>query len=157
MRKIFYYLFMFIILIFLDILFYRIFPHFLRPNIWLIYIIFSALFLNHTLSTTFGFILGTMLDFIHFTIFGINTLTLTTIGYILGWFNKRVNEYSLNVQMLTLLGSAILYILLYTILALILKIKINFSYMLLTSLNNLIFGLFILKFFIWYHTKYKLI
>jgi len=122
---------LFLIIVF-DVLFSKIFPFYLRPNLWLVYVVFISLFLTHTEAVLIGFISGLIYDISHLTLFGTNTLLLTTIGYLLGWLNKRVNETLLNVQALSILFGFMVYNILYFLISLLLK-TVSYNFIILLS------------------------
>lgn len=122
---------LFFIIVF-DVLFSKIFPFYLRPNLWLVYVVFISLFLTHTEAVLIGFISGLIYDILHLTLFGTNTLLLTTTGYLLGWLNKRVNETLLNVQALSILFGFIAYNILYFLISLLLK-TVSYNFIILLS------------------------
>ncbi len=145
-------------LLFLDILIYKTFPYFIRANVWLIYIIFTALFLNHITSTITGFVLGIIADFLHLKFFGLQTISLSTLGYLSGWLNKRINEKFIKVQIIVLFLSSLAYFIIYFLLSRFLNLeKGNFTYFILSPIVNSIFGLFLIQIFVWYYKKWKLI
>jgi len=147
-----------LIIIILDISISRILPYFLRPNIWLIHIIYTALFFNHTTSTVIGFLSGIIVDFLHLNIFGMNTLTLSITGYVIGWLNKRINENLLKVQIIVLFFTSVFYIFLYTIISTIFHASSGkIFHLLFLPFNNMILGFFIFQFFIWYYKKWNLV
>lgn len=158
MKKILIILTSILFLLFLEVLIYKTFPYFIRPNLWLIYTIFTALFLNHTTSTITGFILGIVADFLHLNFFGVQTLSLSTLGYLSGWLNKRVNENLMKVQIIVLFLSSLVYFLIYFVLSKLLNLeKGNIIYFILSPITNSIFGLFVIQIFVWYYKKWKLI
>lgn len=110
-----------ILLIFFDAFISSVLPYYLRPNLWLGYIVYTALFQTHIAAVCIGFIFGVIYDILHLTRFGVNTLLFVTVGYICGLVNKYINESILKVQFIVMFLSSILYILLYFLLLVILK------------------------------------
>ncbi|MFQ3675930.1 MAG: rod shape-determining protein MreD [Endomicrobiia bacterium] len=124
----------------------------LKPNLWLIYILFVSLFLGHTDAVLLGFFCGMILDILHMTIFGVNTFVLTTIGYLFGWLFKRINESLLKVQLLTLFLGSILYLGLIFIVSKLFSISISFSYItFFITFLDLFIGFIFIRIFIWYY------
>lgn len=147
---------LFFIIVF-DVLFSKIFPFYLRPNLWLVYVVFISLFLTHTEAVLIGFISGLIYDILHLTLFGTNTLLLTTTGYLLGWLNKRVNETLLNVQVLSILFGFMVYNILYFLISLLLK-TVSYNFIILLSFfATFIIGFLELQVLIILYRRYDLI
>lgn len=147
---------LFLIIVF-DVLFSKISPFYLRPNLWLVYVVFISLFLTHTEAVLIGFISGLIYDILHLTLFGTNTLLLTTTGYLLGWLNKRVNETLLNVQVLSILFGFMVYNILYFLISLLLK-TVSYNFIILLSFfATFIIGFLELQVLIILYRKYDLI
>ncbi len=147
---------LFFIIIF-DVLFSKLCPFYLRPNLWLVYITFVALFLNHTEAVIVGFVSGLIYDVLHLTLFGINTFLLTTTGYLLGWLNKHVNESLYKVQMLSILLSCIVYNTLYFLISQLFNTtKYNFL-ILLSVFSTFIVGFLALQILVMLYKKHNLI
>jgi rod shape-determining protein MreD len=153
MKKNFVIFFTIIFLFLLDIIISKYFTIFnLKPNIWLIYILFVSLFLGHIDAVLLGFLCGMILDVLHMTIFGINTFSLTTIGYIFGWSYKRINESLLKVQMLILFFGSILYLTITFVVSKLFSIPTSFSYItFLIPFLDLSIGFFLIRIFIWFY------
>lgn len=158
MKKILSSFIIFIMLILLEITTYQFLPYYIRPNQWLIYIVFTALFFSHTISTITGFLLGVIVDFLHLNIFGMYTLCFTSIGYFCGWLNKRVNENLYKVKLLVVFLASLLYILIYITMTSFLNIRIgDWKYFIFSPFVNAFFGLILIEFFLWYYKKWELI
>ncbi len=157
MKKFFVNLIIIFFILILDTLLSKIFPFYLRPNLWLVYIVFVSLFLGHTDGVVVGFIVGVIYDILHLTFFGVNTLLLTTIGYLFGWLYRRVNGNLYNVQVLSLLLSCLVYYGLYFIISLLFKfIGRNFIY-LLSALSTFVIGFLELQILIQVYKKYGVV
>lgn len=158
MRKELFSIIVLIIIILSDILFFRILPFFIRPNLFLAYIVFFALFFGHTETVIWSFFIGAILDFIYLKIFGINTLLFLIIGYLIGWLNKRVDERLKKVQIIILLLASVLYFLLYFLFSLIFNLSVKFlSLFFLNIISTVIFGYFQIQIFIFLYKSNKLI
>mgnify|MGYP001104897386 CR=1 FL=1 len=158
MKKFFVTLVVIFFLIILDIFLSRIFPYYLRPNLWIVYTIFVSLFLGHIDAVITGFFAGAIYDVLHLSFFGVNTLLLTTIGYTFGWLNKRVDETLYSVQILSVFLSFIVYHCLHYIVMLIfLGIKQYNFINLLSIITTFIIGFLEIQLLILFYKKYKLL
>ncbi len=130
----------------------------IKPNIWLIHIVYLALFVGHTESTVVGFLSGMIIDILHLTIFGLNTFALMCLGYFCGWVYKRVDESLFKVKIIFLFLSSILFLLLQIIISKIFSIPHSVPLgILLTPFVDTIIGYFFIIFFIWYYRNWKII
>ncbi|MCS7231107.1 MAG: rod shape-determining protein MreD [Elusimicrobiota bacterium] len=159
MKKILISLITIVIILILDLLFFKLFPFFIRPNLALVYTVFLALFMGHIDAIIYSFLMGLFLDFIYLNFFGMNTLLFLTIGYIVGWLNKRVNETHKKIQIIVLFFSSLLYFLLYTFFSFIFSLTavktppLFFSNLIFTVL----FGYLQIKVLIFIYSKNNLI
>ncbi|MCX7956424.1 MAG: rod shape-determining protein MreD [Endomicrobia bacterium] len=119
MKKVLVSLIIIVIILILDLLFFKFLPFFIRPNLALVYIVFLALFISHIDAIIYSFLIGLFLDFIYLNFLGINTLLFLIIGYIVGWLNKRVNEMHKKIQVMVLFSASLLYFLLYILVSFI--------------------------------------
>ncbi|MCX7715910.1 MAG: rod shape-determining protein MreD [Endomicrobia bacterium] len=143
-----------IFIIILEILFSKILPFSLRPNLWIVYIVFVCLFFSHTEAVIIGFIFGVLYDILHLSIFGINTILLTSLGYLFGWLNKRVNETLPKVQFLVIVLAAVIYVILYYIILLLIGSGKFRVYNLLSILSTSIIGFFVNRIFVKFYNLY---
>lgn len=112
---------LFFVIIF-DILFFKLLPFYMRPNLFLGYIVFLALFFSHIDTIIWSFLGGVFLDFMYLRVFGINSIVFLITGYLIGWLNKRVDETRKGVQIIVLFLASLLYYLLYIFFSVILNL-----------------------------------
>ncbi|MEN3013323.1 MAG: rod shape-determining protein MreD [Endomicrobiia bacterium] len=141
-----------------EVLLFKLLPFFLRPNLFLSYIVFLGLFVSHTESVIYGFINGIVLDFIYLKIFGINSFLLTTIGYLVGWLNKRVNETFKKVQIIVLFLFSVIYFFLYIVFSLIFYFPVKILPIFVFNLiSTVLFGYLIIQILFFIYKKNNLI
>lgn len=142
-----------------DIILFRYFSIFgMRPNVWLIYIVFVSLFIGHLDAVTVGFLCGIVLDILDFKIFGLYSFVLTTIGYLCGWLYKKVDETLLNVKFIVLFLSSVVYLLLLSLCSYIFSVNISVSWKwLFVPFIDTIFGIFLIELFILYFKQVNII
>lgn len=147
-----------IIIVALDVLFFKLFPFYVKPNLFLGYVVFLALFFSHTETVIWSFLIGVILDFIYLKVFGINSIAFLITGYTIGWLNKRVDESIRRVQIIILFLASFLYFLSYFIFSLILNIPIRiFPLFFLNTISTVFFSYFLLQVLIYLYKLNKLI
>ncbi|MCX7941421.1 MAG: rod shape-determining protein MreD [Endomicrobia bacterium] len=145
MKRLLMFLIIIVFLIFFDVLISISLPYYLRPNIWLAYIVFVALFKSHIESVVSGFVLGVIYDVIHLTVFGVNILLFSSVGYVCGWLNKHVDETLWNVQLIVMFLGTMVYVFLYFLLLLIIKISKPGIHHLLSIISTVAVGFILIR------------
>ena len=79
----------------------------IKPNLFIIYILFIGLFGNKTMGIFYGAILGIMLDLIMKEKIGSNLIGYTIVGFIAIMFNKNFSKDSRITIMFMVLGTTI--------------------------------------------------
>lgn len=143
------------LIILTDVIFSKLLPFYLRPNLWLVYVIFIALFWSHTEAVYAGFLVGMIYDILHLSIFGFNTLLLTTTGYLIGWLNQHVDESLPKVQILILVLSCLLYLGLNYVLSIITKVVQVKLHNLLLVFSTSVVGYIELRLLLSYYSLYS--
>ena len=64
----------------------------IKPNLYVIYILFIGLFAGKKLGITYGIIFGIILDLLTSQNIGITSLMLASIGYLGGYFDKNFSK-----------------------------------------------------------------
>ena len=80
-----------------------------KPNLFIIYILWIGLFGNKTMGVIYGMITGTFLDLLFYEKVGTNLIALTLIGIIAIIFNKNFSKDSRMTIMSMVLGSTIIF------------------------------------------------
>lgn len=80
-----------------------------KPNLFVIYILFIGLFGSKSMGVIYGATLGLMLDLLMMDKIGINLVNLAVIGIIATIFNKNFSKDSRITMMLMVLGSTIIF------------------------------------------------
>lgn len=145
------------VFILLDIISSRyIFSFSIKPNWWLIFTLFCALFIGHTEAVVVGFICGTILDILHMEIFGLYAITLSTIGYFFGLFYKKIDETLTKVQIIILFSGSVINFLLYVLLTKFFFLPLGYSNnILLLPLLDTFIGFFVFKALIYFYELYN--
>ncbi len=81
----------------------------IKPNLFIIYILFIGLFGNRVIGVTYGIIIGAVLDIIFNEKVGANLIGLSIIGVIATIFNKNFSKDSRITIMFMVLGSTVLF------------------------------------------------
>ena len=88
----------------------------IKPNLFVIYILFIGLFANKTMGTIYGLIVGLLLDFIIGIHIGINSIGLGIIGFVAALFDKNFSKDSrMTIMVMVVVATAIFEILSYTL------------------------------------------
>ena len=81
----------------------------IKPNLFIIYILFIGLFGNRVIGVTYGIIIGAILDIIFNEKVGANLIGLSIIGVIATIFNKNFSKDSRITIMFMVFGSTVLF------------------------------------------------
>lgn len=81
----------------------------IKPNLFIIFVLFVSLFAGMKVGIPFGMISGAFLDIIIGKNIGINTIMLGIIGGIGGYFDKNFSKESRITIMLMVIGSSFLF------------------------------------------------
>ena len=81
----------------------------IKPNLFIIYILFIGLFGNRMIGVTYGIIIGAVLDIIFNEKVGANLIGLSIIGIIATIFNKNFSKDSRITIMFMVFGSTVLF------------------------------------------------
>lgn len=81
----------------------------IRPNLFVIYILFIGLFGNRSMGIVYGAVWGIFLDLIYKTNVGINLIGLVLIGVIAILFNKNFSKDSRITVMFMVFGTTIIF------------------------------------------------
>ena len=81
----------------------------IKPNLFVVLILFIGLFMNKKLAAVCGFILGLYLDILTSKQVGISAILFATIGYIAGFLDKTFSKESKITIILMVLGSTFAY------------------------------------------------
>ncbi len=81
----------------------------IKPNLFIIYILFIGLFGNRVIGVTYGIIIGAVLDIIFNEKVGANLIGLSIIGIIATVFNKNFSKDSRITIMFMVFGSTVLF------------------------------------------------
>lgn len=80
-----------------------------KPNLFVIYILFIGLFTGKKIGATLGFFLGIYMDFLIGKSIGISGIMLCIIGLLAEYFDKNFSKESKVTIILMVMGSTILY------------------------------------------------
>ena len=80
-----------------------------KPNLFIILILFIGLFGNGSMGTVYGAIIGLFLDYIFAEKVGINIIGLALIGFLASIFDKNFSKDSRITIMFMVLGSTLIY------------------------------------------------
>jgi len=81
----------------------------IKPNLFIILVLFIGLFTNRTMGTVYGVIIGLTLDFLLGNKIGICAVTLGVIGFLSAVFDKNFSKDSRMTIMFMVLGATIIY------------------------------------------------
>lgn len=81
----------------------------IKPNLFIILVLFIGLFTNRTMGTVYGVIIGLTLDFLLENKIGICAVTLGVIGFLSAVFDKNFSKDSRMTIMFMVLGATIIY------------------------------------------------
>lgn len=80
----------------------------IMPNLFIIFVLFIGLFVNRTMGTIYGVIIGLVLDCLVETKIGINAISLGIVGLLAGIFDKNFSKDSRMTIMIMVSGMTIL-------------------------------------------------
>lgn len=80
-----------------------------KPNLFVILVLFIGLFGNRSMGTIYGAVIGLFLDYIFEERVGVNILGLAMIGFLATVFDKNFSKDSRMTIMLMVLGSTVLF------------------------------------------------
>lgn len=80
-----------------------------RPNLFVIYILFIGLFANQVTGISFGVICGLILDLIYGKTIGVTAIMLCAIGYLGSYFDKNFSKENKLTIMLMVIGSTVIF------------------------------------------------
>ncbi len=66
----------------------------IKPNLFVILVLFIGLFVNRTIGTVYGIVIGLVIDFLIGAKIGIYALSLGLIGFLAGLFDKNFSKDS---------------------------------------------------------------
>lgn len=120
----------------------------IKPNLFIIFVLFIGLFGNGSMGTIYGAIIGLFLDFIFQEKVGINVLGLSLIGFLAIGFDKNFSKDSRMTIMLMVLGATIIfevlsYFLNYVLYATNLDLLIFIKLLLIETIYNVIITIII--------------
>ena len=81
----------------------------ISPNLFVIYVIFVALFSNQFLGISLGVIFGLILDFVYGRVIGTTAVMLCVIGYLGSYFDKNFSKENKLTIILMVAGSTLIY------------------------------------------------
>lgn len=100
----------FFILFFLQVNFFSSFTiNGISPNLFVIYVLFVALFSNQFLGISLGVIFGLILDFVYGRVIGTTAVMLCVIGYLGSYFDKNFSKENKLTIILMVAGATLIY------------------------------------------------
>lgn len=81
----------------------------ISPNLFVIYVLFVALFSNQFLGISLGVIFGLILDFVYGRVIGTTAVMLCVIGYLGSYFDKNFSKENKLTIILMVAGSTLIY------------------------------------------------
>lgn len=81
----------------------------IKPNLFVVYILFIGLFANQVLGITFGVICGLILDLLYGQAVGISAVMLCIIGYLGSYFDKNFSKENKITIILMVAGATLIY------------------------------------------------
>ena len=80
-----------------------------KPNLFIILILFIGLFINNKLGAVFGFFMGMYLDILTGSYVGISAVLYTFMGFLCGYLDRRVSKEGKITILLIVAGSTFVY------------------------------------------------
>ncbi len=80
-----------------------------RPNVFIIFVLFVGLFASKTLGAVYGVVAGIILDLLLNNVVGINALCLGGIGFLAGVFDKNFSKDNRMIIMFMVFGTTIIF------------------------------------------------
>ncbi len=81
----------------------------IMPNLFVIFVLFIALFANRTIGTIYGVAIGILLDFLLGNKIGIYAITLGIIGFLAGIFDKNFSKDNRMTIIFMVSGSTVIF------------------------------------------------
>lgn len=81
----------------------------IKPNLFVIYILFIGLFANQIVGISFGVIVGLILDLLYGKTIGITAVMLCVIGYLGSYFDKNFSKENKLTIIFMVAGATIIY------------------------------------------------
>lgn len=81
----------------------------IKPNLFVVLVLFIGLFANRTLGTIYGMAIGLVIDFLIGTNIGIYTFSLGLIGFIAGIVDKNFSKDSKMTMILMVTGATVIF------------------------------------------------
>lgn len=81
----------------------------ISPNLFVIYVLFVALFSNQFLGISLGVVFGLILDFVYGRVIGTTAVMLCIIGYLGSYFDKNFSKENKLTIILMVAGSTLIY------------------------------------------------
>ena len=81
----------------------------IKPNLFIVFVLFIGLFTNQSLGIGFGVICGFIIDLIYGRVIGTTAIMLCIIGYLGSYFDKNFSKENKLTIMLMVIGSTIIY------------------------------------------------
>lgn len=114
----------------------------IKPNVFVIFILFIGLFATRTMGTIYGLMVGILLDFIIGTKVGIYSVGLGLIGFLAALFDKNFSKDSrMTLMVMTVAATAIFEVLSYLLNYLFISIQIEILNFIKILIIEMIFNL----------------
>ncbi len=114
----------------------------IKPNVFVIFILFIGLFATRTIGTIYGLMVGILLDFIIGTKVGIYSVGLGLIGFLAALFDKNFSKDSrMTLMVMTVAATAIFEVLSYLLNYLFISIQIEILNFIKILIIEMIFNL----------------
>lgn len=81
----------------------------IRPNLFVIYVLFIGLYANQLLGISFGVVFGLILDFIYGKTIGTTAIMLCIIGYLGSYFDKNFSKENKLTIIFMVAGATLIY------------------------------------------------
>ena len=81
----------------------------ISPNLFVIYVLFVALFSNQFLGISLGVVFGLILDFVYGRVIGTTAVMLCIIGYLGSYFDKNFSKENKLTIILMVAGATLIY------------------------------------------------
>ena len=81
----------------------------IRPNLFVIYILFIGLYANQMLGISFGMVVGLILDLLYGKTIGVTALMLCVVGYVGSYFDKNFSKENKFTIIFMILGATIIF------------------------------------------------
>ncbi len=80
-----------------------------KPNLFIVYVLFIGLFANQFVGISFGVICGLILDLLYGKTIGVTAIMLCAIGYLGSYFDKNFSKENKLTIMFMVVGSTIIF------------------------------------------------